>query len=153
MPQIGFPMAVATQVSGLTAWQIRHLSDSGLLRPELGVPSGKGSRARYSFYDLIMLRVAQLLGSEQDRLARALAELEKLRPGGWTQKLMVTTDWQSYFLYDDVDAARADRGAQALMVVIDLGLIDAQLRLGLGEFGLGAPPDPKTAPTVASSTA
>ena len=139
-------MGVATEVTGLTDRQIRHLHQRGLVLPTIGAPSGKGTVARYAFYDLMVLGVLARLRMTADGSrapGRAINEMEKLRAGGWTQHLLVTGDWQSFWLEQDRGELLGRLDHDALLVTVDLGRLDAQLRTNLERFGIGAPADPQ----------
>lgn len=77
-----FSTAEAARLTGLTARQLDHWDRLGFLRPSLERASGYGSARRYSFADIVRLRVAARLRSNGVGLARirrcaeALARLD-----------------------------------------------------------------------------
>ena len=66
----GFSTAQVARLSGLTPRQIDHWDRQGFLKPSIGSAKGYGSRRRYSFGDVVRLRVAARLRSAGVGLAR-----------------------------------------------------------------------------------
>jgi DNA-binding transcriptional MerR regulator len=77
-----FSTAEAARLTGLTTRQLDHWDRLGFLRPSVERASGYGSTRRYSFADIVRLRVAARLRSNGVGLARirrcaeALARLD-----------------------------------------------------------------------------
>lgn len=77
-----FSTAEVARLTGLSARQLDHWDRNGFLRPSLERASGYGSIRRYSFADVVRLRVAARLRAEGVGLARirkcaeALARLD-----------------------------------------------------------------------------
>ncbi len=77
-----FSTAEVARLTGLSARQLDHWDREGFLRPSLERASGYGSTRRYSFADVVRLRVAARLRAEGVGLARirrcaeALARLD-----------------------------------------------------------------------------
>ena len=65
-----FSTAQAARLTGLTPRQLDHWDRLGFLRPSLREASGYGSRRRYSFADLVKLKVAARLRASGIGLAR-----------------------------------------------------------------------------------
>ncbi|HVQ54992.1 MAG TPA: MerR family transcriptional regulator [Thermoanaerobaculia bacterium] len=114
-----FSTAEAARLTGLTARQLDHWDRKGFLRPSLERASGYGSARRYSFADVVRLRVAARLRASGVGLARirrcaeALARLDPSADLGRARLMVVGTS---------VLWARSDRE------VVDL-LKDGQLVL------------------------
>lgn len=78
----GFSTAETARLTGLTSRQLDHWDRMGFLRPSLERASGYGSTRRYSFADVVRLRVAARLRAagiglpKIRRCAEALARLE-----------------------------------------------------------------------------
>src|SRR5664279_2905604 len=78
-----FSTAEAARLTGLTARQLDHWDRKGFLRPSLERASGYGSARRYSFADVVRLRVAARLrgsGVGLARIRRCAEALAKLDP-------------------------------------------------------------------------
>ncbi len=79
-----FSTAEAARLTGLSARQLDHWDRNGFLRPSLERASGYGSMRRYSFADVVRLRVAARLRAEGVGLARirkCAEALARLDPG------------------------------------------------------------------------
>jgi DNA-binding transcriptional MerR regulator len=114
-----FSTSEAARLTGLTARQLDHWDRKGFVRPSVEKASGYGSARRYSFADIVRLRVAARLRAGGVPLARirrcaeALAKLDPAADLGKARLLVVGTS---------VLWARSDRE------VVDL-LQDGQLVL------------------------
>jgi DNA-binding transcriptional MerR regulator len=78
-----FSTADVARLTGLTARQLDHWDRQGFLRPSLERAHGYGSTRRYSFADVVRLRVAARLranGVGLARIRRCAAALAKLDP-------------------------------------------------------------------------
>jgi DNA-binding transcriptional MerR regulator len=82
--QDSFSTAEAARLSGLTPRQLDHWARKGFLCPSLQVASGYGSCRRYSFQDIVKLRVAARLrgsGVGLARMRRCVEALKRLNAG------------------------------------------------------------------------
>lgn len=78
-----FSTAEVARLTGLTARQLDHWDRKGFLRPSLERASGYGSARRYSFADVVRLRVAARLrgsGVGLARIRRCAEAMAKLDP-------------------------------------------------------------------------
>ena len=78
-----FSTAQAARLSGLSPRQLDYWDRCSFLGPSLARAAGYGSARRYSFRDLVLLRVASRLrsaGFGLQRIRRALATLQRLDP-------------------------------------------------------------------------
>lgn len=90
-----FSTAEAARLTGLSARQLDHWDRQGFLRPSVERASGYGSTRRYSFADVVRLRVAARLRANGVGLARirkcaeALARLDPEADLGRARLLVV----------------------------------------------------------------
>jgi DNA-binding transcriptional MerR regulator len=80
-----FSTAEAARLTGLTARQLDHWDRQGFLSPSLERASGYGSNRRYSFADIVRLRVAARLrtaGIGLPKIRRCAEALARLEPDG-----------------------------------------------------------------------
>jgi len=80
-----FSTAEAARLAGLTPRQLDHWDRLGFLRPSVSSAAGYGSNRRYSFADLVRLRVAARLraaGIGLSRVRRCAEALARLDPAG-----------------------------------------------------------------------
>ena len=78
-----FSTAETARLTGLTARQLDHWDREGFVHPSAGKASGYGSARRYSFADVVRLRVAARLragGVGLARIRRCADALAKLDP-------------------------------------------------------------------------
>ena len=78
-----FSTAEVARLTGLSARQLDHWDRKGFLRPSLQQAAGYGSTRRYSFADVVRLRVAARLrahGVGLARIRRCAEALERLDP-------------------------------------------------------------------------
>jgi DNA-binding transcriptional MerR regulator len=83
--QDAFSTAEAARLSNLSPRQLDHWARLGFLRPSLEEAKGYGSRRRYSFADLVKLRVAARLrasGLGLIRIRRCVEALKRLDSTG-----------------------------------------------------------------------
>ena len=84
----GFSTGQAARLTGLSARQLDHWDRKGFLKPSLEGARGYGSKRRYSFADVVRMRVAARLraaGVGLARIQRCAEALERL--GGDTADL------------------------------------------------------------------
>lgn len=114
MGAAGFPPVQAARLGGCTRSQLGHWRRSGVVVPS--EPDG-----RYSFRDLVALRVVVSLLEAGLPMVRVRAALEVLRAAGGLAGLRIVTDGVTVLAcYDDgqiLDALR--RGQLALFVAVD----------------------------------
>jgi DNA-binding transcriptional MerR regulator len=80
-----FSTAEAARLSGLTPRQLDHWDRRGFLKPSVAAARGYGSARRYSFTDVVRLRVAARLRSSGvglSRIRRCVEVLARLSGGG-----------------------------------------------------------------------
>jgi DNA-binding transcriptional MerR regulator len=83
--QSAFSTAEAARLSSLTPRQLDHWARQGFLCPSVQEASGYGSSRRYSFADIVKLRVAARLrgsGVGLVRMRRCVEALKRLDAGG-----------------------------------------------------------------------
>ena len=77
----GFSTGQAARLTGMRARQLDHWDRKGFLKPSLEAARGYGSKRRYSFADVVRLRVAARLraaGVGLSRIQRCAEALERL---------------------------------------------------------------------------
>jgi DNA-binding transcriptional MerR regulator len=90
-----FSTAQVARLTGLSARQLDHWDRLGFLAPSLESAAGYGSRRRYSFADVVRLRVAGKLRAagfglaEVRRVVETLRRLDPARPGIASARLLV----------------------------------------------------------------
>ena len=77
----GFSTLQAARLTGLSPRQLDHWDRKGFVKPSIGAARGYGSKRRYSFADVVRLRVAARLraaGVGLARIQRCAEALERL---------------------------------------------------------------------------
>jgi DNA-binding transcriptional MerR regulator len=78
----GFSGREAADIVGITYRQLDYWARTDLIRPSLADARGSGSRRRYSYHDLIELRMIKTLIDAGQKLERVRAAFEYLRDLG-----------------------------------------------------------------------
>ena len=78
----GFSGREAADIVGITYRQLDYWARTDLIRPSLADARGSGSRRRYSYHDLIELRMIKTLLDAGQKLERVRAAFEYLRDLG-----------------------------------------------------------------------
>ena len=78
----GYSGREAADIVGITYRQLDYWARTDLIRPSLADAKGSGSRRRYSYHDLIELRMIKTLIDAGQKLERVRAAFEYLRDMG-----------------------------------------------------------------------
>jgi DNA-binding transcriptional MerR regulator len=139
---VGFPTSVAAQASGLSVDQIRYLQERRVLTPSIANPRGRGKAVRWSFEDLLAMRVIHALRSAGEAptplIAAALMELRKLGRQNPAGRILVFGEQQTFSLVDAASLSVLAAEAELLLAVA-LGPVADALRGRLAELGIAAP--------------
>jgi DNA-binding transcriptional MerR regulator len=133
----GWTAPHAARLTGLGYARLDNWDRSGFLSPSLVAASGKGRTRRYSFRDLVALRVARELrdaGVTLQGLRKVVAELraresvEQPLASTW-----LVTDGRDVFIRrgDEVMSVLQRPGQQCLTFVVDLSRAVEELRAAL----------------------
>jgi len=144
---IGFSGTQAAKVVGITYRQLDYWARTDLIRPSLSDASGSGSRRKYSYKDLLELKVIKTL-------LDAGFKLESVRDVFEYMRELVDTDIASAHLVingnsvllarDDGELIDLVKGGQTVLAnVLSLGNVKAEVDAQIG----GAQPDSEP-PTV-----
>ncbi len=149
----GFPSTSACRIVRVTPRQIQYWDEIGLVKPSAKAATGRGSRRRYSFLDLVRLSVVRALierGLKPQNIRRSLAALhdEHRKVLDPLAQLKLVTDGERLFLVTDDRRRILDVLERQFVFSIALAPLVRELRgraerLSLG--GLGA----RRAPSVA----
>jgi DNA-binding transcriptional MerR regulator len=102
----GFSSASACRIVRVTPRQIQYWDEIGLVKPSAKAATGRGSRRRYSFLDLVRLSVVRALierGLKPQNIRRSLAALhdEYQKVLDPLAQLKLVTDGERLFLVTD----------------------------------------------------
>lgn len=117
-----FSTAEAARLSGLSPRQLDHWDRQGFLRPSLQQASGYGSSRRYSFADVVRLRVAARLRASGvgllriRRCAQALARLDEAGRGDLARARLLVIGNRVLWAQSDQEVVDLLRGGQLVLV-------------------------------------
>lgn len=132
----GYSPRQAAKVAGLSSYMVDYLCRHGLLTPSGGAPRGRGNTRRYTFGDLVLMRVvAELLrqGISVRGFRRSFLSA-KQRQANIRQILArkyLVTDGNRVYLQNDGVLERIDSGQTSFAFVMDLEPVRHDLRLKL----------------------
>ena len=118
----GYSTAEAARLSGLTPRQLDHWDRLGFLRPSARAAAGYGSARRYSFADLVRLRVAARLRSSGvglaslRRCAEVLKRLDETGDGDLAGARLVVSGERVVWVKSDRELVDLLKGGQLMLV-------------------------------------
>lgn len=121
----GFSTAEAARLANLTPRQLDHWDRLGFLTASLQAATGYGSSRRYSFADIVRLRVASRLraqGLGLSRIRRCVAALKRLDPadGDLSRARLIVKGNRVLWARSDKEVIDLFEGGQ-LVLVFSLG--------------------------------
>ena len=118
----GFSTAEAARLSGLTPRQLDHWDRLGFLRPSMQRASGYGSARRYSFADVVRLRVAARLRESGvglpslRRCAEVLKRLDDAGDGDIAGARLIVAGERVLWVKSDRELVDLVKGGQLMLV-------------------------------------
>jgi DNA-binding transcriptional MerR regulator len=139
--QSSFSTAEVAKLTGLTARQLDWWDRRGFLRPSVVPASGYGSRRRYSFTDVVKLRLASRLraaGFGLPQVRRVVETLKRLDPaaGGLATARLLVADRRVVWARTDSELVDLLHGGQ-LMLVFPVGDAVADVARAAEDLGRG----------------
>ncbi len=132
----GFSGPTVCRLTGVTYRQLDYWARTGLLRPSITDASGSGSKRRYSYNDVVELKVIKRLLDAGVSLARARQAVECLRRAlgaDLAAASLVLSDAGSVLAHDDGELVDLLRGGQGVFNIVPLATVVAELLTTLGE--------------------
>lgn len=131
----GFSGAAAAEIAGITYRQLDYWTRTGLVAPSLGAANGSGSRRRYSYTDLLELRVIKSLldaGIRLENVREAFVYLREVLGQEITSASLVIQGSSSVVVRDDGELVDLVRRGQGVLNILPLDGVrdemDARLR-------------------------
>lgn len=151
----GFSGTQAAKVVGITYRQLDYWARTDLIRPSLSDASGSGSRRKYSYKDLLELKVIKTL-------LDAGFKLESVRDVFGYMRELVDTEIASAHLVingnsvllarDDGELIDLVKGGQTVLAnVLSLGSVKAQIDAEVAEAHLDEPAQPAVLPVAVAN--
>jgi DNA-binding transcriptional MerR regulator len=124
----GFTAARACEIVGITSRQLGWWTRTGLLHPSIGRRQRAGSQVRYSYPDLIQLKVVKRLldGGLSMRAARSAVDTLRSSDGDLQEANLVIADGRSVLAYSGEEIMDLLKGGQ-MIHIIPLGGLMSEL--------------------------
>lgn len=116
----GFFGPQTAELVGISYRQLDHWARQGLVRPSVAQASGSGSRRRYSYNDLVELKIAKKMrdqGIDLKSIARAFDYLRN-QLGGEVASANIVISGSDVLLVDDDQVLSLLRQGQAAMLTV-----------------------------------
>ncbi len=136
-PVDGFRGTQVCAVVGITYRQLDYWARTGLLRPSITDASGSGSKRRYSYSDVVELKVIKRLLDAGMKLQQARQAVECLRGDlgvDLASAQLVVTDGRSILATSDGELVDLLAGGQGVFNVLPLSGVVSELEAAIVEL-------------------
>jgi DNA-binding transcriptional MerR regulator len=126
---------------GITYRQLDYWARTGLLHPSITEATGSGSQRRYSYTDLVQLKVIKRLLDAGLSLQAARKAIACLRSSGdnLATANLVIDDGRSVLAYSGEEIIDLLQGGQTVLNIVPLGRVMSELETAITDLGLPAP--------------
>jgi DNA-binding transcriptional MerR regulator len=118
------------RLTGVTYRQLDYWARTGLVTPSITAAQGSGSKRKYSYSDVLEVKVIKSLLNSGVALARARQAVECLRNSlgaDLASSSLVMSDAGSVLAHDDGDLVDLLRGGQGVFNIVPLANVVAEL--------------------------
>ena len=153
MPEEGFRGPQVCSIVGITYRQLDYWARTDLLRPSITEARGSGTQRRYSYRDLLELKVIKRLLDSGVSLQSARRALEVLRSGGGEVATanLVLNGSQSVLARSGEEIIDLLKGGQGVLNIVALAGVVRELDAAIHDLApSAAPPAEATAPAEAT---
>jgi DNA-binding transcriptional MerR regulator len=128
-------------IVGITYRQLDYWARTGLLHPSITEARGSGSQRRYSYTDLVQLKVIKRLLDAGVSLQAARKAIDCIRSAGGdlASANLVTDERGSVLAYSGEEIIDLLRGGQTVLNIVPLGGVVSELAAAITDLGLEAP--------------
>lgn len=128
-------------IVGITYRQLDYWARTGLLRPSLTDAKGSGTQRRYSYTDLLQLKVIKRLLDAGISLKQARRAIECLRASGGAvaSANLVIDGSRTVLARSGEEIIDLLQGGQTVLNIVPLGGVVSELDAAITELGLVAP--------------
>lgn len=126
----GFSGPMVCRLTGVTYRQLDYWARTELVTPSLVAAQGSGSKRKYSYSDVLEVKVIKALLTSGVALARARQAVECLRNSlgaDLASSSLVMSDVGSVLAHDDGDLVDLLRGGQGVFNIVPLANVVAEL--------------------------
>jgi DNA-binding transcriptional MerR regulator len=137
MTQDGYSGKRTAEIVGITYRQLDYWARTDLIRPSLADATGSGSRRRYSYRDLVELRIVKQLldaGIKLETVREVFAELRRLVGDEIAAANLVISGASVALALDDGALLDLVKRGQGVLNVMNLGQCQADLDLRIIEL-------------------
>jgi DNA-binding transcriptional MerR regulator len=137
-PDDGFRGAEVCSVVGITYRQLDYWARTGLLRPSIADARGSGSQRRYSYRDVLELKVIKRLLDAGLKLQQARQAVECLRGdfgGDLASAQLVLAGSRSVLAHSDGEVVDLLAGGQGVFNILPLSSVVSELDAAIVEIG------------------
>jgi DNA-binding transcriptional MerR regulator len=151
-PEEGFRGAQVCAVVGITYRQLDYWARTGLLRPSITDAKGSGSQRRYSYGDVLELKVIKRLLDAGLKLQQARQAVECLRGelgGDLASSQLVLAGSRSVLAHSDGEVVDLLAGGQGVFNILPLSGVVSELEAAIVEIRAAQPaPRPQDHPAA-----
>jgi DNA-binding transcriptional MerR regulator len=153
--EVGYSGPQVCKIVGISYRQLDYWARTDLVRPSLADARGSGTQRRYSYRDLVRLKVIKTLLDAGVKLQVARRAIEYLREDlgdDWATARLVLNGANSVLARSDDDLIDLVRRGQGVLNVVPVGQVLDELDAGIHEIALGERPaaPPRTSGTTAA---
>ena len=142
MPEEGFRGPQVCSIVGISYRQLDYWARTNLLRPSISEAKGSGTQRRYSYRDLLELKVIKRLLDAGVSLQSARRAIEVLRKGGGDLATanLVLNGSQSVLARSGEEIIDLLKGGQGVLNVVALAGVVEELDAAIHDIGPAAGP-------------
>jgi DNA-binding transcriptional MerR regulator len=140
--EVGYRGPQVCTIVGITYRQLDYWARTDLLHPSISEAHGSGSQRRYSYSDLVQLKVIKRLLDSGVSLQAARRAIECLRSSGddLASANLVIDDRRSVLARSGEEIIDLLKGGQTVLNIVPLGGVVSELEAAITDLGLdGAP--------------
>jgi DNA-binding transcriptional MerR regulator len=128
-------------IVGITYRQLDYWARTDLLQPSISEAHGSGSQRRYSYTDLVQLKVIKRLLDAGISLHAARKAIACLRSAGRDLNAanLVIDDRHSVLAYSGEEIIDLLKGGQTVLNIVPLGRVVSELAAAITDLGLEVP--------------
>jgi DNA-binding transcriptional MerR regulator len=136
--EVGFRGPQVCTIVGITYRQLDYWARTDLLHPSISEAHGSGSQRRYSYPDLVQLKVIKRLLDSGVSLQAARRAIDCLRSSGddLASANLVIDDQRSVLARSGEEIIDLLKGGQTVLNIVPLGGVVSELEAAITELGL-----------------
>jgi DNA-binding transcriptional MerR regulator len=142
--EIGFRGPQVCKIVGISYRQLDYWARTDLVRPSLADARGSGTQRRYSYRDLVRLKVIKNLLDSGVKLQAARKAIEYVRGDlgdDWASASLVLNGTNSVLVRTGEDLVDVVRQGQGVLNIVSLGQVVDELEASIHDLGDAAPSD------------